>query len=717
MSDYLANLARSAAGLGASLQPRRVPGALGVVSVAPAVDPDTHLMVRGEGKPAVLLSTMREPSSDMPMAKAATGAVVDEGGAAAVTAIDNAVAPQARHAAFARSAESSLLDVPVPGPRPARPTRPAMDAMAFLVTTSNEPLVAGSPLRPRLSDFGGGDERAAVPKPPPDSPVVVQEAGVALRPRIAFPPADPPMPAELKQPLLTAAPPAPQPRERQTGLTPPVDGVSEQKVPRIQGANRSGRDPRTAATGAAAGADLGVARLQRVCAGAKLSAPRSLGGGTHVSDYRAIAGVSSSIRNLLRDRMVNPTPVTIAPPDVTISGVDGMRLNLCLYLVTENGFLKNQEIPGHGAANGFSHPPLSLNLHYLLTAHGENETSVDADRQAQQILGDGMSVLHDFGILDASLLFTNPAAGDVGKPILDSSLLDEFERVKLCLQPTSLDDFAKIWTALHQSNFRLSVAYEVSVVQIESRRLRTFVPPVRVRSLTVAPLQRPEIAAVYRSAVAPGDPIGDARAPVLQQLTIEGARFAAPSTRVRLGGLEPIGVTPRSDASIQLTIPDDTYPPDAQHPVARPIPATDQLQPGPQLVQVLTERRGEAVQGGLDRGQVVTQAQVQPSNQAVFMLVPQITATDPASGPKDTILTVQGRRLFDERLYSAVLIGDTPFSPLDPQDPASPPGTVRTPTEVRVRVTGLAPNTTYALRAFVNGAASLEESFTFEVTP
>lgn len=435
-----------------------------------------------------------------------------------------------------------------------------------------------------------------------------------------------------------------------------------------------------------------------------------------MSDYRAIAGVSSSLRNLLRDRMVSPTPVTIAPPDVTISGVDGLRLNLCLYLLSENGSLKNQEIPGH-SSNGYGHPPLSLNLHYLLTAHGENETAADADLQAQQILGDGMRVLHDFAMFDASLLFTNPAAGAVGTPILDTSLLNEFERVKLYLQPTSLDDFAKIWTALHQSNFRLSVAYEISVVQIESRQPRTFAPPVKLRRLNVAPLQRPEIASVYRAALAPGDPIGDARAHVLQQLTIEGVRFAAAATRVRLGGLEPIGVTPRSDGLIHLAIPDDTYPADALHPASRPIPAADRLQPGPQIVEVLTERTGEVVQGGLDHGQVVTQTQVQTSNQAVFMLVPQVTATNPPSGPAGTILTVQGRRLFDPSLYSAILLGDTPFFPLDPADPASPAGTVRTATEVRVRVTGLAPSTTYPLRAFVNGAGSLEATFSFEVTP
>src|SRR5215208_1176086 len=103
-----------------------------------------------------------------------------------------------------------------------------------------------------------------------------------------------------------------------------------------------------------------------------------------MSNFRAIGGVSASLRNLLRDRMEDPVDVTIAPPDVTVSSVIGRRLNLYLYQVTENGNLA-----------AYGHPPLSLNLHYLLTAHSTTETELDSDLQAQHILGDAMRVLHD----------------------------------------------------------------------------------------------------------------------------------------------------------------------------------------------------------------------------------------------------------------------------------------------------------------------------------
>src|SRR5438132_9175878 len=116
-----------------------------------------------------------------------------------------------------------------------------------------------------------------------------------------------------------------------------------------------------------------------------------------MSTYKAIAGVSASLRTLLRDRMTEVAfEITIAPPDVIVDNIDGRRLNLYLYQMSENGFLKNQEIPGKGHPGRYGHPPLSLDLHYLLTSFGHSETRADADLEAQQILGDAMRILHDF---------------------------------------------------------------------------------------------------------------------------------------------------------------------------------------------------------------------------------------------------------------------------------------------------------------------------------
>jgi hypothetical protein len=98
-----------------------------------------------------------------------------------------------------------------------------------------------------------------------------------------------------------------------------------------------------------------------------------------LSTYKAIAGVSSSLKTLLRDRMTEVADITIAPPDVKVDFAAGRRVNLYLYHMNENPYLKNQEISGEGYPGAYGHPPLSLILHYIFTAFGAADTGPDAE--------------------------------------------------------------------------------------------------------------------------------------------------------------------------------------------------------------------------------------------------------------------------------------------------------------------------------------------------
>lgn len=428
-----------------------------------------------------------------------------------------------------------------------------------------------------------------------------------------------------------------------------------------------------------------------------------------MSDFRAIAGVSRTLKKLLLDRMSETPEVTIAPPDVKVVGVTGKWLNIYLYHMTENGYLKNQEIPGHGHPGSYGHPPLSLNLHYLLTAYATNETTETADLETQQMMGDAMRVLNDFSIVTDSLEITKTAAGTVGDPILDTTLLNEFERVKITLQPASMEELSKIWTALHGANFRRSSAYQVSVVQIESTRLKRIALPVKTRRIHVSTLKRPEINDVYRTP-AIGEPAGDTRASIGQELTVEGNNFIAPRTWVRLGGLEPIGVSSLSNSKINITIPDDQYPID--HPAPRDIPEKDRLQPGPHVVEVLIRRDTEVVQGGLDKGTVVTDQTRQGSNFSVFMLVPEVTNINPANGTSAvTLLTVNGKRLYHEDGKNFVLIGDVAIEVPSTSDPPPSETYIQVPLERFISATAsLTPGVyDFPVRVMVNGAQSVDE--------
>jgi hypothetical protein len=269
-----------------------------------------------------------------------------------------------------------------------------------------------------------------------------------------------------------------------------------------------------------------------------------------MSSYKAIAGLSSSIRNLLHDRMTELADITIAPPDVTVAGIAGRRLNLYLYHVAENGSLKNQRIPGNGSGASYGHPPLSLDLHYLCTSFGSSETAPDADLEAQQILGDAMRVLHDFPVLGADLVQEKTVGHP---PILDPSLIDEFEQVKVTLEPKSVDEISKIWTALPRVNFRRSVAYNVSVVQIESRKVSTLAFPVRERRVYALPLAAPVIQQIFRQPAFIVDlPVAEAEEG--ETLRIIGNNLRSASTRVHIDQTDA-PIVAMQTGQIDFTIP------------------------------------------------------------------------------------------------------------------------------------------------------------------
>ena len=444
-----------------------------------------------------------------------------------------------------------------------------------------------------------------------------------------------------------------------------------------------------------------------------------------MSNFQAIGGVSASLQALLRDRMELPAGMVRADLQVAIStpqpeddatAAEPTRVNLFLYRATENGSLKNQMIPGQGHPSEYGHPPLSLVLHYLLTAYGAtDDNGLVNETRAHFLLGSAMRVLHDFPVITDGLLTVN------GLPtqILHDSLRGEFEQIKICLDPLSLEDMSKVWTALTRP-YRLSAAYTVSVVQIESRRLKTLAAPVLTRRIHLVVSKRPQITNVYRSVVLPGEVIGDIRAHVLQELTIEGQNFRAAQTYVKLGTLEPIGVVPVSDTEIRIVIPDDTYPADADHPLPRPIPVADRLRPGPLSVEVQTLRPTEVVEGGLDRGVVTTDDRRQSSNQGVFLLAPEVSGINPSpvvlANLGTAVLTVNGRRLFQPGPKSVVLIGDVSIPVRDPG-----PGGPQSDTSIQVSLNALtmtSPPTVagnYPVRMMVNGVQSME-NVTFQVT-
>jgi hypothetical protein len=188
-----------------------------------------------------------------------------------------------------------------------------------------------------------------------------------------------------------------------------------------------------------------------------------------MSNALAIAAVTTTLRSLL-ERGMGISDVTTKPLDKARTGLTE-QINIFLYQTTLNGSLRNMPMPHQVKPGETGQPPLALNLFYLITAYGDG----DDDASGHQLLGRAMSVLHDHPLLGTAEILD---ATDTELPGSDLHL--QAERVRITPQPMPLDEMSKLWTTF-QTQFRISAAYQVSVVLIESTRTATTPLPVLAR--------------------------------------------------------------------------------------------------------------------------------------------------------------------------------------------------------------------------------------------
>ncbi|MBW4644934.1 MAG: DUF4255 domain-containing protein [Goleter apudmare HA4340-LM2] len=177
-----------------------------------------------------------------------------------------------------------------------------------------------------------------------------------------------------------------------------------------------------------------------------------------MSNSVAIAAVTATMRNLIAQAIAEELGsgvVTTQPPDKARENSDnGNQINIFLYQVLPNAALRNRDLPPRVKPGEIGQAPLALNLYYLLTAYGKDNDDVLGHR----LLGKAMQVLHDYPVLDPAL---------IKNTLGESDLQNQIEKVRLTLQPMSVEDISKLWTTF-QTQYRISAAYEASVVLIDS---------------------------------------------------------------------------------------------------------------------------------------------------------------------------------------------------------------------------------------------------------
>ena len=177
-----------------------------------------------------------------------------------------------------------------------------------------------------------------------------------------------------------------------------------------------------------------------------------------MSNALAIAAVTTALRNLLDQGLnaeVPGTKVTTRPPDKARDNFTGNQVNLFLYQALPNAAWRNLD-PRQARSERPGQPPLALNLCYLLSAYGQNDD--DPDPASHRLLGEAMRILHEHPVLEPR---------EIGDGSLGIDEHEHAERVRIALRPLSVEEMSKLWT-IFQTPYRLSVAYEVSVVLIEN---------------------------------------------------------------------------------------------------------------------------------------------------------------------------------------------------------------------------------------------------------
>jgi len=397
-----------------------------------------------------------------------------------------------------------------------------------------------------------------------------------------------------------------------------------------------------------------------------------------MSTATALAAVTAVLRDLLLNGIIDagtggggvgPVTVSAVPPDkVPNAPDDNSRLNLFLYQVTPNPGWRNAGLPTRTAAGErAAAPPLALDLHYLLSAHGK------ADFHAELLLGYAMQVLHETPVLTrdairlafSSLLNTGSGLPTFLSKLGESGLAEQVEQIKITPVSLGMDDLSKLWSAT-QSNFRASACYHVSTVLIDSRARARESYPVRERRLNVAAAKTPVVDAVAPQTLEAGG-----------SLVLTGRSLSADSVQVLFGDV------PADPSTVTVT--------DTRIAVS-PIPPT--LFAGVQTVRV-AHALIFGTPGDPHRGR--------ESNPTPFILAPRIGAPGPFAAKRGTVLALPVTPAVRHDQRVRLLIGeravDVPARKAPPVGPA-------TSTTLDAAIPADFPVGTWPLRIEVDGARS-----------
>jgi len=269
-----------------------------------------------------------------------------------------------------------------------------------------------------------------------------------------------------------------------------------------------------------------------------------------MSNFLAIATVTATLQQLLQASVgtaVSGARVKTVRPEVSGNGAAEAHANLYLYQVTPNAGWRNADLPTRNPAGHLvDRPQVALDLHYLISFYGD-----EGKLEPQRLLGCVVSTLNARPVLSRQMIrdtIANPSFDFLAR----SNLAEEVELVKFMPAALSLEELSKLWSVFFQTPYTLSVAYQGTVVLIESEESHQVALPVRERKMYIAPFRQPVIEEVVSQA-GPNE-----RIVVGSTLVVRGKRLSSEITQVRIGGGEAITPFALNDSQVSLPL---TEPP------------------------------------------------------------------------------------------------------------------------------------------------------------
>ena len=180
-----------------------------------------------------------------------------------------------------------------------------------------------------------------------------------------------------------------------------------------------------------------------------------------MSDFHAIDLVGTGMRELLFENFTFDDEVGQFFPSIDVIKLasptetaqqQSDRLSVFLYQITEDPYLKNRPPVSTDSVSRMRPPPMALRFHYLLTPFGPSP-------QANAlIVGKILETLYD----NSTLQISDPIS-------------EQTENVRIVFETLSIEELGRVWEALNEP-YRMSLAYQLRVPSLESRRERVAVP-------------------------------------------------------------------------------------------------------------------------------------------------------------------------------------------------------------------------------------------------